>query len=202
MTSAETGPRVVEREDAVRIVEEELAREYEKWSALDVDPARVVVARVEEHELVWLVHCQSEEFLRTGKPGSMLIGSGPYLVDRVDGGLHVIGVLAAMGGEWEADYRVRVRGLAVRTPVDDLHDELRELAAAHGHMHSVRVLRQRLPALSPARAVRYVNGLLAGAAPVDLVAVAVEQLVEPVDPVLTVTTIRPGNPAAGNPVSR
>ncbi|ELP66947.1 YrhB domain-containing protein [Streptomyces turgidiscabies] len=181
---------MIEREAAVRIVEEELAREYGASSALGVDPVRVVVARVEAHELVWLVHCQSEEFVRTGNRGSMLIGGGPYLVDRVDGGLHVIGVLAAKGGEWEADYRVRIRGLAIRTAVDDLHDEVRELAAVRGHLHAVRLLRQRLPVLSPARAVRYVDGLLTGAAPADLVAVAVEQLVEPVDPVLGVRTIR------------
>lgn len=124
----------------------------------------------------------------------MLIGAGPYLVDRVDGGLHSIGVLSAKGGEWEADYRVRIRGQVIRTAVDDLHDEIRELAATRGRIHSVRVLRQRLPALSPARALQYVTGLLDGDAPAHLVAVAVERLVEPIDPVLTVTTIRPGGP--------
>lgn len=195
MTGDEDGSRVIGREAAVRIVEEELERERQKWSALGVDPVRVVVARVEEHELVWLVYCQSEEFVRTGNPGSMLIGDGPYLVDRVDGGLHTIGVLSAKGGEWEADYRVRIRGLAVRTAVDDLHDEIRELAAARGRVHAVRALRRRLPVLSPARALTYVTGLLeSSSAPADLVAVAVEQLVVPINPVLGVRTIRPGRP--------
>ncbi|MET7698655.1 hypothetical protein [Streptomyces sp. NPDC005485] len=31
--------------------------------------------------------------------------NGPYLIDRVDGGLHQIGVVSAVAGEWEADYR-------------------------------------------------------------------------------------------------
>ncbi|MFI1359454.1 YrhB domain-containing protein [Streptomyces sp. NPDC020898] len=196
MTSGEDGPRVVDREAAVRVVEEELERERQKWSALGVDPVRVVVAHVREHELVWLVSCQSEEFVRTGDSSSMLIGSGPYLVDRVDGGLHVIGAVSAAGGEWEADYRVRIRGLAVRTAVDDLHDEIRELAAERGRVHAVRALRQRLPVLSPAGALQYVNGLLDGDAPAHLVAVAVEQLVGPVDPVVAVKTIRPGRPVS------
>ncbi|MET9762415.1 hypothetical protein ABZ016_25750 [Streptomyces sp. NPDC006372] len=130
--------------------------------------------------------------MRTGDPFAMLGGNGPYLVDRADGGLHCIGVLSALDGQWESDYRVRIRGLSVRTPVDDLHDEIRAVGAAQGHVRAVRVLRKRLPVLSPARALAYVRGLLVGDAPPDLVAVAVEQLVEPVDPVLAVRTIRPG----------
>ncbi|MGM9442762.1 YrhB domain-containing protein [Streptomyces murinus] len=101
---------MIEREAAVRLVEEELAREDLKWSALGVDTKRTVVTDVEEHELVWIVRWQSEAFARTGNPGDMLVGVGPYLVDRVDGGLHSIGVLSARGGDWEDDYRARIRG--------------------------------------------------------------------------------------------
>ncbi|MFI2371704.1 YrhB domain-containing protein [Streptomyces sp. NPDC018833] len=185
---------MIEREVAVRIVEEELDRKYEKWSAAGVASMRMSVVHVEEHELVWIIDWQSEEFVRTRNPEAMLAGNGPYLVDRIDGGLHQIGVVSAMGGEWEADYRVRIRGLAVRTAVDDLHDEVRAVAATHGRMQSVRTLRQRLPVLSPAQALAYLSALLDGDAPAHLVAVAVEQLVEPINPVLAVATIRPGNP--------
>ncbi|MFD7407788.1 YrhB domain-containing protein [Streptomyces sp. NPDC059866] len=184
---------MIEREAAVRIVEEELDREYQKCSARGVDLTRVTVVDVEEHELVWIVYWQSEEFVRTRNPGAMLAGNGPYLVDRVDGGLHQIGVVSALGGEWEADYRARIRGLAIRTAVHDLHDELREVAAARGRMHAGRTLRQRLPVLSPAQALEYVSTLLDGDAPAHLVSVAVEQLVEPINPVLAVQTIRQGN---------
>ena len=122
----------------------------------------------------------------------MLIGNGPYLVDRVDGGLHQIGVVSAKTGAWETDYRARIRGLPVRTAVDDLHNALCGVAAARGRLHAVRTLRQRLPMLSPAEAVEYVSALLDGNAPARLVAVATKALVEPLDPVLAVKTILSG----------
>jgi hypothetical protein len=62
-------------------------------------------------------------------------------------------------------------------------------------MQGVRTLRQGLPVLSPAQALKYVSGLLDGDAPAHLVAVAAEQLVEPINPVLAVKTIRQGKPS-------
>ncbi|MCL8011371.1 YrhB family protein [Streptomyces sp. AS02] len=177
----------------LKTVSNELDREYRKWSARGVDLARVAVVDVEEHEWVWIVYWQSEEFVRTRNPGAMLAGDGPYLVDRVDGRLHQIGVVPAKGGEWEADYRARIRGPAVRTAVHDLHDEIREVAAARGRLHAVRAPRQGLPAPSPAQALECVSALLNGDAPAHLVSVTVEQLVEPVNPVLAVHSIRQGN---------
>ncbi|MFF2520220.1 YrhB domain-containing protein [Streptomyces sp. NPDC058086] len=183
---------MIEREAAVRAVEEQLERGYQQWRALSVDAMRMAVVRVEEHELVWIACWQSEEFVRTRNSEFMLAGNGPYLVDRVDGGLHQIGVVSAVTGEWEADYRVRIRGLPVRTAVDDLHDALRGVAATRGRMHAVRTLRQRLPVLSPAEAIAYVSALLDGDAPARLVAVATKELVEPLNPVLAVKTILSG----------
>ncbi len=152
----------------------------------------MAVVDAEEHELVWIVSWTSEEFVRTQKPEFMLAGNGPYLVDRVDGGLHQVGVVSALTGAWEDDYRARIRGLPVRTAVDDLHDVLREIAPARGRMHAVRTLRHRLPVLSPAEAIEYVSGLLEGDAPARLVAVATKDLVEPLNPVLAVETILSG----------
>ena len=184
--------RVIEREAAVRAVEDQLERDYQQWRAVGVNATRMAVVRVEEHELVWIVSWQSEEFVRTRNPGHMLIGNGPPLVDRVDGGLHKIGVVSAVTGHWEADYRTRIRGLPVRTAVDDLHDALRGVAATRGRMHAVRTLRQRLPVLSPAEAIEYVSALLEGDAPARFVAVATKELVEPLNPVLAVKTILSG----------
>lgn len=152
----------------------------------------MAVADVEEHELVWIVYWTSEEFVRTGNPEFMLVGNGPYLVDRVDGGLHRIGVVSAVTEAWEDDYRARIRGLPVRTAMDDLHDALREVAAIRGRMHAVRALRQRLPVLSPAEAIEYVSTLTEGDVSARLVAVATRELVEPLSPVLAVETIREG----------
>ncbi|WP_327749872.1 YrhB domain-containing protein [Streptomyces europaeiscabiei] len=183
---------MIEREAAVRAVEEQLERDYQQWRAVSADAVRMAVIRVKEHELVWIVSWQSKEFVRTRNSRYMLVGNGPYLVDRVDGGLHQIGVVSAKTGEWETDYRARVRGLPVRTAVDDLHDALCEVAAARGRVHAVRTLRQRLPMFSPAEAIEYVSALLDGDAPARLVAVATKELVEPLNPVLAVETILSG----------
>jgi hypothetical protein len=183
---------VIEREAAVRAVEEQLERDYQRWRAAGAEALRMAVVDVEEHELVWIVSWTSEEFVRTRNPEFMLAGNGPYLVDRVDGGLHQVGVVSAVTGAWEDDYRVRIRGLPVRTAVDDLHDVLREMAPTHGRMDAVRTLRQRLPVLSPAEAIEYVSGLLKGDAPARLVAVATRELVEPLNPVLAVKTVLSG----------
>ncbi|WP_405550094.1 YrhB domain-containing protein [Streptomyces microflavus] len=183
---------MIERETALRIVEEELDRENQKWTAIGVDPLRTTVLHAEEHELVWKVYWQSEEYARTRNPHAMLIGHGPYLVDRIDGGLHQIGAVSEMEGAWEADYRTRIRRLAIRTSVDDLHDEIRDAAAVRGRMPAVRTLRRRLPMLSPAQALEYVSALLHAKVPAHLVSIAVEQLIEPMNPVLAVRTIRQG----------
>ncbi|MBC7272571.1 MAG: hypothetical protein H5T76_28355 [Streptomyces sp.] len=183
---------MVEREAAVRAVEDQLERDCQRWRAAGVDTLRMAVVDVEEHELVWIVSWTSEEFIRTRNPEFMLAGNGPYLVDRVDGGLHQIGVVSAVTGEWEADYRARIRGLPVRTAVDDLHDALRDVAAARGRMHAVRTLRQKLPVLPPAEAIAYVSGLLDGDVPERLLAVATKELVEPLNPVFAVKTVLSG----------
>ncbi|MFF8595793.1 YrhB domain-containing protein [Streptomyces sp. NPDC015220] len=181
---------MIERDDAVRIVEEELARGHQAWVAAGVERfPRSVVVRVIEHELVWKVYVQSEEYARTGSLAAMLVGQGPYLVDRADGGLHSIGVLSEVEGAWEDDYRSRIRGLPVRTPVDDLHDELRTVAeGTGGRVAAVRALRRKVTGLSPRHALAYVTGLLAGVVPTQLLAIAHQELVEPLDRVLAVRT--------------
>jgi hypothetical protein len=183
---------VIEREAAVRAVEEQLERDYQRWRAAGAEALRMAVVDVEEHELVWIVSWTSEEFVRTRDPEFMLAGNGPYLVDRVDGGLHRVGVVSAMTGEWEDDYRARIRGLPVRTAVDELHDALRECATGRGRLHAAWTLRRKLPMFSPAEAIAYVSALLDGDAPARLVAVATKELVEPLDPVLAVETILSG----------
>ncbi|MER5374984.1 YrhB domain-containing protein [Streptomyces sp. NPDC002553] len=179
---------VIERDDAIRIVEAHLERGHQAWAAAGAEQfPRHVIVGVVEHELVWKVYVQSEEFARTRNVAAMLVGNGPYLVDRADGGLHSIGVVSEMEGAWEDDYRGRIRGLPVRTPMDDLHDELRTAAeAAGGRMAAVRALRRKVTGLSPAHALAYVTGLLAGEVPAQLLAVAHQELMKPIDRVLAV----------------
>lgn len=143
---------------------------------------------------MWIVSWQPEEFVRTRNSRYLLVGNGPSLVDRGDQGLRQSGVVSAKTGEWEIDYRVRIRGLPVRTAVDDLHDALCGVTATHGRMHVVRTLRHRLPMLSPAEAIEYVSvsALLDGDAPARLVAVSTKELVEPFNPAFAVETILSG----------
>ncbi|MFF2901096.1 YrhB domain-containing protein [Streptomyces sp. NPDC057966] len=86
---------MIERDDAVRIVGKELARSHQAWVAAGVEQfPRSVVVHVDDHELVWKVYVQSEEYARTRNAAAMLVGHGPFLVDRADGGLHSIGVVS------------------------------------------------------------------------------------------------------------
>ncbi|MEU1223216.1 YrhB domain-containing protein [Streptomyces microflavus] len=188
---------MIDRETAVQIVEGQLARDYEADRAVRPDPILFAVAGVEEHELVWIVSWTSKEYLRTGNPDFRLVGNGPYLVDGLDGSLHQIGVVSAVTDGWQEDYRTRIRGQTVRTAVDDLHDEVRGVAAARGRIHAMHTLRQRLPVLSLAEVFEYVGALQAGTVPDHLVTVATKELVPSADPVLTATTIRGAVPSAG-----
>lgn len=181
---------MIDRETAVRIVEAQLERDDEADRSVRPDAMPMAVADVKEHELVWIVSWTSERYLRTRDPDFMVVGNGPYLVDRLDGSLHQVGVVSARTGGWQEDYRTRIRGQAVRTAVDDLHDEVRAVAAARGRVQAVRTLRQRLSALSLAEVVEYVDALQDGTVPDRLVRAATEEPAPPVDPMHTVTTIR------------
>lgn len=174
---------MIDREFAVRAAQEDLDRRYS---------GQLVVSGAEEHELVWIVYYQSAEYLRTGDLSHILGGNGPYLVDRVDGGLHQIGPVSAATGAWEADYRSRIRKMPVRTAVDDLHDEIRQTAAAQGRIIAMHLLRQRSPELTHGEVVEYVTALQTGPAPPHLVDAVTRALVPALDPVLAVCTIHSG----------
>ncbi|MEU8348803.1 YrhB domain-containing protein [Streptomyces sp. NPDC048845] len=181
---------MIEKDAAVRIVEEQLERVHQGELSAGLDPVRMVVAHVAEHELVWIVSWTSDDYSRTRDPHFMPAGNGPYLVDRVEGSLHQIGIIAAATHAWEADYRVRIRRQATRTAVDDLHDAVRTAAAGHGRTHAMHIMRRSIPGLSPTQAIEYVTALRDGDAPAHLVEVATAELVPPVDSVLSVRTIR------------
>lgn len=76
---------MIERDTAVRTVEEELDHDYRRQLSAGLDPLRMAVSHTERHELVWIVSWTSEEYLRTLDPNLLPAGNGPYLVDRVDG---------------------------------------------------------------------------------------------------------------------
>lgn len=147
---------MIEREFAMRTVQEILDHE---------NPGRLLVTGAEEHELVWIVSFQSAEFVRSGDYRDFFVGHGPYVVDRVDGSVHAVGSAAALNREWEHDYRTRIRRLPVRTAVDALHEELCATLAVHGRIPAIRLLRTRVPALSPTQAATYTTALHSGPPP-------------------------------------
>ncbi|MDH2391151.1 YrhB domain-containing protein [Streptomyces sp. HNM0663] len=179
---------MIDREFAVRLVEAQLERE---------SPGRLTVTHVEEHELAWIVSYQSAEYVRTGEPSQLSVGNGPFLVDRVDGGLHSIGAVSAVTGAWETDYRTRIRKTPTRTAVDDLHDAMRRTTATRGRIFAMHMLRQMVPALAHAEVIEYVNALQTGSPPAHLVEISTKALVPELDPVLSVHTIRTGQHATG-----
>ncbi|MFB6553758.1 YrhB domain-containing protein [Streptomyces sp. NPDC056405] len=179
-TTCEMLPDMIDRDFAIRVAQEDLDRRYS---------GRLAVTEVEKHELVWIVYYQSAEYLRTGDPGQLLGGNGPYLVDRLDGSLHQIGPVTAVTGDWELDYRTRVRKMTRRSAVDDLHEEVRRAVAASGRIIAMHLLRQRIPTLTHAQVIEYVTALQVGAAPPHLAAIATSALVPAIDPVLGVHTI-------------
>ncbi|MFD8076311.1 YrhB domain-containing protein [Streptomyces sp. NPDC059718] len=167
---------MIEREDAVRRVQEHLDRCF---------PGRMAVVEAEEHELVWVVVYQSAEYVRSGDAKHLLAGNGPYLVDRADGRMHAIGPVDYLMGGWEDEYRSRVRGVPVRTAVDDLDDGIRTSVAARGRVFAMVELRERIPALTPADALAYVTALQAARpAPRRALAVVSEALVPYREPVI------------------
>ncbi|WP_369522860.1 YrhB domain-containing protein [Streptomyces agglomeratus] len=61
---------MTERDAAVRIVEEELEYDYQRELRAGLEPLRMAVSRVAQHELAWIVSWTSEEYLRTQDSGS------------------------------------------------------------------------------------------------------------------------------------
>ncbi|MBB4715138.1 hypothetical protein BJ965_005020 [Streptomyces luteogriseus] len=100
---------MVTKERAVELVEALLSRERQEspWMARLPEAA---VLDVKEHALGWLVTWQSVEYIRSRDIKKMLVGSGPYLVDRQDGSIHHIPVTTYVGESWEELYLQLVRG--------------------------------------------------------------------------------------------
>ncbi|MFB7109767.1 YrhB domain-containing protein [Streptomyces sp. NPDC056291] len=75
---------MISREWAVEVVQRHLREEETEHS-----PPMAVIG-VERHSLGWLVHCQSQQFARTGNWRDAFVGHGPFLVDELDGSLHMV----------------------------------------------------------------------------------------------------------------
>ncbi|MFJ2771026.1 YrhB domain-containing protein [Streptomyces sp. NPDC087300] len=152
---------MVTRERAVELVEAQPARERQE-SHPAARPPEVAVDDVEEHALGWLVHCQSVAYIRSRRFEDMLVGQGPYLVDRLDGSIHHIPVTTHVGENWEALYLEQVRGVR---PPDPLLTAVRALVDSEGTTAAMRHLRKHAPALRPQQAKAYVTAVRDGGEP-------------------------------------
>ncbi|MFE5366600.1 YrhB domain-containing protein [Streptomyces mirabilis] len=152
---------VVTKERAVELVEALLSRKRQEspWMARLPELA---VLDVKEHALGWLVTWQSVEYIRSRDIKKMLVGSGPYLVDRQDGSIHHIPVTTYVREGWEKLYLQQVRGVQ---PPDPLITAVQALVDSDGTMAAIRHLRKQAPRLGPQQAKAYVMAVRDGNEP-------------------------------------
>ncbi|MFI5532180.1 YrhB domain-containing protein [Kitasatospora sp. NPDC051853] len=152
------------KERAVELVEALLSRQRQEspWMALSPAPA---VADAYEHAFGWLVSVQSVEYLRSRDPGDVLIGQGPYLVDRQDGSIHHIPVTTFVSDRWEELYLRQVKGVRPPDEPDPLVAAVRALVRSDGRLAAIRHLRKQAPLLGPHQAKAYVEAVGEGGEP-------------------------------------
>ncbi|WP_405725409.1 YrhB family protein [Streptomyces sp. NBC_01537] len=145
------------------------------------------VSGTEEHPLGWLVFCQSAEYIRTRDPGHMLGGLGPFLVDAVDGSLHLIPVTTYVSDAWQDLYRYDVKGLSRPDPVAGM---VRTVLDAQGTVAAMRELRRQAPGMSIGQAREYVTALASHQTPsAELAALTQPPKVCPPLPITTLTLV-------------
>lgn len=149
---------VVTKERAAQLVEALLSRERQESPWLP----ELAVLDVEEHALGWLVFWQSVEYIRSRELEKMLVGQGPYLVDRQDGSIHHIPVTTYVREGWEELYLQQVKGVR---PPDPLITAVQVLVHSDGTMAAMRHLRKQAPLLGPQEAKAYVMAVRDGAEP-------------------------------------
>jgi hypothetical protein len=147
---------VISRERAVELAEAQMLRQRDRWPA---NAPTLAVGEVEEHELGWIVHWASVEYLRTGDSRYLLGGGGPYLVDRYDGSVHALPTVASLSDDWVWMYLEQVRGIEM---LDVLAETVRQLVNDEGTLAAIRYLRRREPGLTPAQAKEYVAAVRDG----------------------------------------
>ncbi|MEU3844104.1 YrhB domain-containing protein [Streptomyces sp. NPDC028635] len=152
---------MVTKERAVELVEGLLSRQRQEspWMARLPELA---VCHVKEHALGWLVVWQSVEYITSRDIGKMLVGHGPYLVDRQDGSIHHIPATTYVADVWEDLYLQQIRGVR---PPDPLIAAVEALVHSEGTMAAMRHLRKRAPRLGLQQAKAYVMAIRDGDEP-------------------------------------
>jgi hypothetical protein len=192
---------VIDRDRAVRLVEE-LLRAEEREFAERGQPVTLAISEVTEHRLGWIIGSQSEAYLRSGNVSDMLVGGGPYLVDRHDGSIHYIPITDYVGGLWEEDYEqgIKPTGTAEADPHrgTPFATEIREALEQEGRVAAIRLLRRCAPSVNMAQANDYVAAIAAGERP----SAGLIELVRPPDQFsrrLGITTVAGPLPSPADP---
>jgi hypothetical protein len=110
------------------------------------------------------VYWQSVDYLSSRDLGRMLVGHGPYLVDREDGSIHHSPVTAHIDGDWHESYLEHVRGVK---PKDSLLTTIQELLSHSGVMAALRYLRREAPQLNLLDAKAYIDAVRNGEEPAE-----------------------------------
>lgn len=125
----------------------------------------MVVTDISPHRLGWVVHSQSERYVRTREMTDAVVGHGPLLVDGVDGSLHALHVTADLeSGAWIEEYLEQVRG--IERP-DPLRSRVAELLDTGRRLDALRAVRASAPDLGAQGAKEYVEAVAAGGAVPD-----------------------------------
>jgi hypothetical protein len=51
----------------------------------------VEITKIQEEFFGWIFFYQSQDYLKTGSLSSLLAGNAPFIVDKKDGAIHVLG---------------------------------------------------------------------------------------------------------------
>ncbi|MEY9926344.1 hypothetical protein ABH926_000966 [Catenulispora sp. GP43] len=189
------GPEVPGCLWATEVVEAHLAAQWMAHSPemREVLGPPMVIIDVKAHEFGWLVVCQSQRYAETRDFRDLLIGHGPFLVDGLDGSLHMVHPqFGAEGNEWEDQYRAKVRS---QVKPRELDVRIRELLQAGRRFEALRAARQAGEGFGPADAKRFVDAIGSEhEPPADLVA----RLPQPDREFRAVTTFSGPNPESAN----
>jgi Immunity protein 35 len=166
---------MISREWAIALVERKLTADWE------ADPAArrallgqpMVITGIDQHPLGWLISFNSKQYAESGDRRDAWIGQGPYLVDGLDGSLHMVHMQFCSGGlKWEDQYRQKIRG---EIPSRELDTEVRRLLGLGRRFDAFKAVRRAGDGLTPAEARRVLDALGAGLEPPEDLAARLPQ---------------------------
>lgn len=166
---------MVSREWAVELVERRLTADWKAEPAArrELLGQPMMITDVTRHPLGWLISFNSKRYAETRDIHDAWIGQGPYLVDELDGSLHMVHQqFCSNGHAWEDQYRQKVRG---EIPPRELDTEVRRLLGLGRRFAAFKAVRRAGDGLTPAETLRVVDALGAGLEPPEDLATRLPQ---------------------------